>query len=84
MTTKGNVLSGEVSGKVIMKAYLTGMPECKLGLNDKLISRSQRPGRFKEVSFTDVVFHQCVHLRQFDSDRTISFIPADGEFELMR
>jgi AP-2 complex subunit mu-1 len=78
------VLSGEVSGKIIMKAYLSGMPECKLGLNDKLTSKTQKVGRHKEVNFTDVVFHQCVHLRQFDSDRTISFIPADGEFELMR
>jgi len=32
----------------------------------------------------DVAFHQCVKLGKFDSDRTISFIPPDGEFELMR
>ena len=29
-------------------------------------------------------FHQCVKLGKFDSDRTISFVPPDGEFELMR
>lgn len=31
----------------------------------------------------DVRFHQCVRLTRFESDRTISFIPPDGEFELM-
>jgi AP-1 complex subunit mu len=31
----------------------------------------------------DVKFHQCVRLARFESDRTISFIPPDGEFELM-
>jgi len=30
-----------------------------------------------------VKFHQCVRLSRFDKDRTISFIPPDGEFELM-
>jgi len=31
----------------------------------------------------DVKFHQCVRLSRFDTDRTISFIPPDGDFELM-
>jgi AP-1 complex subunit mu len=31
----------------------------------------------------DVKFHQCVRLARFESDRTNSFIPPDGEFELM-
>jgi hypothetical protein len=31
----------------------------------------------------DIKFHQCVRLTRFESDRTISFIPPDGEFELM-
>ena len=28
-------------------------------------------------------FHQCVRLSRFETDRTISFIPPDGEFDLM-
>ena len=28
-------------------------------------------------------FHQCVRLSRFENDRTISFVPPDGEFELM-
>lgn len=31
----------------------------------------------------DVKFHQCVRLSRFESDRTISFVPPDGESELM-
>jgi len=37
-----------------------------------------------QVELDDCQFHQCVKLGKFDSDRTISFIPPDGEFELMR
>lgn len=31
----------------------------------------------------DLKFHQCVKLAKFEQDRTISFIPPDGDFELM-
>jgi AP-2 complex subunit mu-1 len=36
MSSNGTVLRNEVAGQVVMKTLLTGMPECKLGLNDKL------------------------------------------------
>ena len=36
------------------------------------------------VEIDDCQFHQCVKLGKFDSDRIISFVPPDGEFELMR
>ncbi len=35
------------------------------------------------MEMEDVKFHQCVRLSRFENDRTISFIPPDGEFELM-
>jgi AP-1 complex subunit mu len=35
------------------------------------------------VELEDVKFHQCVRLSRFENDRTISFVPPDGEFELM-
>ena len=35
------------------------------------------------MELEDVKFHQCVRLSRFESDRTISFIPPDGEFDLM-
>ena len=37
----------------------------------------------KAVDLEDIKFHQCVRLARFENDRTISFIPPDGEFELM-
>jgi AP-2 complex subunit mu-1 len=33
----GQVLSAYVSGRIVMKSYLSGMPECKFGMNDKLM-----------------------------------------------
>ncbi|RMZ83794.1 hypothetical protein DV738_g1009, partial [Chaetothyriales sp. CBS 135597] len=62
MSATGTVLRADVTGQIVMRAYLSGTPECKFGLNDQL----------------------CVQLGRFDTDRTISFVPPDGEFELMR
>jgi AP-1 complex subunit mu len=31
----------------------------------------------------DVVFHPCVSLTRFESDRIISFVPPDGDFDLL-
>ncbi|CAE7510558.1 apm2 [Symbiodinium microadriaticum] len=89
----GAVLRTEVFGKVMMKAHLTGMPECKFGLNDKLIMEKEGTGssattrsgkKITAVEIDDCTFHRCVRLGKFDSERTITFIPPDGEFELMR
>lgn len=84
-----------------MKSYLSGMPECKFGINDKIVmdtkglkgaggiccgneeasgSRSGKP----MVVIDDCQFHQCVKLSKFETEHSISFIPPDGEFELMR
>ena len=37
LTPAGDMLAGEVSGRIVMKSQLSGMPECKLGLNDKIL-----------------------------------------------
>eukprot|EP00596_Hydrurales_sp_CCMP1899_P000811 CAMPEP_0119035128 /NCGR_PEP_ID=MMETSP1177-20130426/2091_1 /TAXON_ID=2985 /ORGANISM="Ochromonas sp, Strain CCMP1899" /LENGTH=308 /DNA_ID=CAMNT_0006993063 /DNA_START=447 /DNA_END=1373 /DNA_ORIENTATION=- len=85
VSSNGTVLHSEIIGSVQMKSFLSGMPELKLGLNDKLMfeatGRSQ--SRVKSVELEDIKFHQCVRLARFENDRTISFIPPDGEFELM-
>ncbi|KAJ8604742.1 hypothetical protein MRB53_041691 [Persea americana] len=60
------------------------MPELRLGLNDKaMFEATGRNTRGKAIEMEDVKFHQCVRLSRFETDRTISFIPPDGEFELM-
>ena len=38
----------------------------------------------KSIELDDVTFHQCVNLSRFASDKTVSFVPPDGEFELMK
>jgi len=83
VNSNGNVLRSEIVGSVKMKVYLTGMPELRLGLNDKVLFENTGRAKSKAVELEDVKFHQCVRLSRFENDRTISFIPPDGEFELM-
>jgi len=85
VSSNGTVLNSEIVGAVRMKSFLSGMPELKLGLNDKLMFEATgRPQtRGKAVELEDIKFHQCVRLARFENDRTISFIPPDGEFDLM-
>lgn len=104
------------------------MPECKLGLNDRILLEAQgQTTKGKAIDMEDIKFHQyvfisfpiltwvcdfslincisshyhesfdlpshsyliarlsyrCVRLARFESDRTISFIPPDGSFDLM-
>lgn len=85
VSSNGTVLHSEIMGSIQMKSFLSGMPELKLGLNDKLMfeATGRSTSRIKAVELEDIKFHQCVRLARFENDRTISFIPPDGEFELM-
>ncbi|KAI9308722.1 AP-1 complex subunit MU-1 [Cunninghamella echinulata] len=84
VNANGNVLRSEVLGAVKMRCYLSGMPELRLGLNDKVMFEATgRANSAKAIEMEDVKFHQCVRLSRFENDRTISFIPPDGDFELM-
>ena len=106
MSATGSVLRADVHGQIVMRAYLSGTPECKFGLNDRLLLDGDTPSggtggagagitgnvagtkatkaAAGSVTLEDCQFHQCVKLGRFDADRIISFIPPDGEFELMR
>ena len=101
MSPQGQVLSAHVAGKIVMKSYLSGMPECKFGINDKLTIDTKgnkggasggaeggitgnTSGGKSSIAIDDIQFHQCVKLSKFESDHSISFIPPDGEFELMK
>ena len=83
----GEVIKSEVMGTVGVKSLLSGWPECKFGMNDKLqISQNnvkKANTENKGISIEDIRFHQCVKLSDFNKDRTITFIPPDGVFELM-
>ena len=117
------MLRSEILGSLKMKSFLSGMPELKLGLNDKLlmeargacwltadlsrtadtiaVARNSGGPKGKGIEMEDVRFHQCVRLSRrvvllvrssltrlavvgrFENDRTISFVPPDGDFDLM-
>lgn len=77
---------------------LSGMPDCKFGINDMLgeaakkfeaaakkdAAKSKKKDKKSPIAIDDLTFHQCVKLGKFDSNRSISFIPPDGEFDLMK
>jgi AP-1 complex subunit mu len=37
LNPKGQIIKSEILGTLKMKTFLTGMPELKLGLNDKMV-----------------------------------------------
>ncbi|KAF7711844.1 adaptor related protein complex 1 subunit mu 3 [Silurus meridionalis] len=83
VSATGSVLRSEILGCIKLKVVLSGMPELRLGLNDKVLFEITGREKSKSVELEDVKFHQCVRLSRFENDRTISFIPPDGESELM-
>lgn len=62
MSSTGQVLRSEILGRVMMKALLSGMPECKFGLNDKLIMEKEGNGQSTNaaggVELDDCSFHR--------------------------
>lgn len=66
-----SVLQCQIHGTFKIRCYLSGMPEVRLTFNE----------RFYEI-IEDATFHQCVRLDRF-CDGCISFLPPDGEFELL-
>jgi len=83
VSAKGTILANDVTGVIKMKSQLSGMPDCSLGMNDKALLIGDATQK-KSIQLADVTFHQCVRLTRFDQDRSINFIPPDGEFELMK
>lgn len=60
----------EVVGKIMVNSKLSGMPDLLL--------------QFKDPSLIeDCSFHPCVRYAKFEQDRSISFVPPDGRFELL-
>ena len=54
VSANGNVLRSEILGAIKMKCYLSGMPELRLGLNDKVMFETTgRATRGKAVEMED-------------------------------
>lgn len=98
LSQSGDVLQREVVGRVVLRTFLSGTPECQLVLNDKtMLPAQQQPDAAcsadagaatttaeQAVQLDDITFHPCVRLSAFDAERTVSFVPPDGEFVLIR
>lgn len=86
-SNKGQVLKFDIYGAIECKSELSGMPECKFGMNDKLLLQrdfaNNGPVDRNAVVINDLKFDQCVKLSKFDKERAITFIPPDGKFTLM-
>jgi AP-1 complex subunit mu len=86
----GSVIQNELIGEINLTCYLSGMPELRIGFNDVLLLDSvARPQVQTDVTrrlfeLEDITFHQCVRLKSYETDRSITFIPPDGQFTLLK
>ncbi|CAM9368351.1 unnamed protein product, partial [Phaeothamnion confervicola] len=67
----GQLVSSEVTGVIHANSRLSGIPDLLLAFVE--------PGVIDDCSF-----HPCVRYNRFERDRVVSFVPPDGQFELMR
>jgi AP-3 complex subunit mu len=67
----GQAISLEVSGLIMANSRLSGMPDLTLQFTDPSV-------------IDDCSFHPCVRYNRYDRDKVVSFVPPDGQFELMR
>jgi len=71
VSSTGAIVSSDVSGSIQCQSHLSGIPDLLL--------------TFKEPELIDdCSFHPCVRYSLFEKDQVVSFVPPDGNFELMR
>jgi len=59
LSNRGTVLKADVNGKIVVKTQLTGMPEIKFGVNDRLLMQSNvNENKIdKGIQIDDIKFH---------------------------
>jgi AP-3 complex subunit mu len=67
----GAIVSSDVSGSIQCQSHLSGIPDLLLTFKDPHL-------------IDDCSFHPCVRYARFERDSVVSFVPPDGNFELMR
>jgi AP-4 complex subunit mu-1 len=92
----GFMVNSSIDGAIQMKSFLSGNPELRLALNEDLVIG--KGGNYGSVILDDCNFHECVRLDEFESSRTLHFIPpgflplslhlssrslVDGEFTVL-
>ena len=81
-SNNGYILNSTIDGCIQMKSYLAGNPELRLALNEDLVV-GRGTGQYGSVVVDDINFNNCVNLTEFESARTLSFYPPDGEFVVL-
>eukprot|EP00934_Nitzschia_sp_Nitz4_P004542 Nitzschia sp. Nitz4//scaffold178_size73299//63074//64573//NITZ4_005719-RA/size73299-processed-gene-0.17-mRNA-1//1//CDS//3329539182//4532//frame0 len=67
----GNLISTDVSGSIQCQSKLSGIPDLLLTFKDPSL-------------IADCSFHPCVRYQRFEREQVVSFVPPDGNFELMK
>jgi AP-3 complex subunit mu len=69
MDAEGNLSRCSINGHVACRSKLSGTPDVALKFADTEL-------------FDDISFHRCVRVAQYESDRSLTFVPPDGKFRL--
>ena len=62
LSTRGTILRNHVMGQVMMKTQLSGMPECKFGINDKLLIRAAASAQYFYILYLCTLIFFCLFL----------------------
>mmetsp|Transcript_24994 Transcript_24994/g.37956 ORF Transcript_24994/g.37956 Transcript_24994/m.37956 type:complete len:470 (+) Transcript_24994:36-1445(+) len=81
-SNNGYILNSTIDGCIQIKSYLAGNPELRLALNEDLVI-GRDSGQYGSIVVDDMIFNNCVNLTEFDSAKTLSFVPPDGEFNVL-
>lgn len=59
LSNRGTVLKADVNGKIVVKTQLSGMPEIKFGVNDRLLMQQNKAeGNIDTgIQIDDIKFH---------------------------
>jgi len=83
--TGGQIINSEVEGAIVIKSFIKGKPKIRLGLNEDLvIGRTKDSQSFGRSIVDQCSFHDCVSFSEWESERTLSFFPPEGEFALFK
>ena len=67
VNANGNVVRSEILGAIKMKCYLSGMPELRLGLNDKVMFETT--GRSEFFTYTHLLSFGNAYLQHLVESR---------------
>jgi len=67
----GNIVQSDVSGRIQCQCQLSGIPDLVLTFKDPTL-------------IDDCSFHPCVRYGRFEREKVVSFVPPDGNFELLK